>query len=177
LPAAVAVFLIGVPGNIAKLHASAAANKTLGEPDLVLTMARLPLARQLPRTFQPYPTTTGGFSIGWLLDATENGRVPRPASSSPLTVATAEFMLSVNQTDDAPPGICVPMQLGKRVHLDSGDAITFSGDFLQIERPVRGLPPPQRLLAALYGRTLTFGAPLDVRVAAPNPNDRVELCR
>jgi hypothetical protein len=177
LPAAVAVFLIGVPANIAKLHASGAATKTLGEPDLVLTMARLPLARQVPRTFQPYPGTTGGFSIGWLLDATESGRVPKPTSSSPLTITTAESMLSMNQTDDPAPGSCIPMQTGKRVQLDPGDAITFSGDFLLVESPVQGMPSPQRLLTALFGRTLTIAAPLDLKVAAPNPNDRVQLCR
>jgi hypothetical protein len=179
LPAAIAVFLVGLPGNAAALHATGAATQTLGDPDLVLTMARLPLARQVPSEVEPYAGSLAGFSIGWLLDGVASGRVPLPASSSRLTVNAAELMLSIDQTSNPPPGNCMPIESGKRVHVRPGDALVINGDLLMVTRPSQGSgPAPRRFLDASYGRTLTIvGDPLDL-VVVPVPSDAgAQLCR
>jgi hypothetical protein len=178
LPVAVAIFLVGLPGNIAALHASGPATQALGDPDLVLTMARLPLARQVPREVEPYAGTVTGFSIGWLRDGVASGRVPEPARSSRLTIAAAELRLSIDQTTKPPSGICVPIKSGTRVHVQPGEALVMKSDLLLLTRPGVGRPAPQRYLNALYGTTLTIvGDPLDL-VPLSVPSDLgTELCR
>jgi hypothetical protein len=176
LPAAVALFLVGLPANVALLHPSGDELSTIGHPDLTLTMARLPLAREVPRDLRPGPPPN--FPIGWLLDGVASGRVPEPSKTDPATIAAAELDLSVYQTKDRPSGTCTPIESGTPVQLRPGDEIKINGRLVVIRRRIDGRVIAQATYSAVLGRTLRIvGLPLEL-VVRPSPSDTpAELCR
>jgi hypothetical protein len=178
LPAAVVIFLFGLPANVAKLHANGPEATTVGDQNLVLTMARLPIASAVPRELRPLAPPEASFSIGWLLDGVASGRVPDPPAVDASTVATAELMLSVYQTSDAPTGVCAPIESGTRVQVRPGDEILIKGASVVLRRPIEGQLPAQARFAAFRGRTLEIvGEQFEVAVR-PTPSDvPAELCR
>jgi hypothetical protein len=178
LPVAVAIFLVGLPANVAKLHGNGAEATTVGDPDLVLTMARLPLASEVPRDLRPLAPTEASFPIGWLLDGVASGRVPDPPASDAASTAAAELLLSVYQRDDPPSGACTPIESGTRVQVRPGDEIEISGRLVVLRRRIEGQLPAQATYNAFRGRTLEIvGGPLEL-VVRPTPSDvPAELCR
>ena len=178
LPVAIALFLVGLPQNASALHASGSEAFTLGDPGLVLTMARLPLAREVPRDLDPVPFPQASFPIGWLVDGVDDGRVPPPPETSADTKAAAELLLSVYQTTDEPTGACEPVTPGDVVQVRHGDAIKFDGRSLILRRRIDGRVAAQATFGPLRGRTLKMvGGPLDL-VVRPTPADSlVEICR
>jgi hypothetical protein len=178
LPVAVALFLVGLPQNVASLRATGGEVATLGDPDLVLTMARLPLARDVPRDLSPGDAGGLSFSIGWLLDGVASGRVPELAHANPQATAAAELMLSVYQTNDPPGGTCADIRSGDRLQVRHGDVIKINGRLVTLRRRIVGQLPVQATYLARLGRTLRIvGEPLEL-VVRPTPTDQpAELCR
>jgi hypothetical protein len=178
LPVAVGLFLIGLPTNIASLHATGGEAALIGDPDLVLTMARLPVAQQVPRDLNPLQVSQGSFPIGWLLDGVSSGRVPRPGPVSPQTVGDAELLLSVYQRAEPPSGACTPIESGTPVQVGPGDEIEIRGRLVVLRRRIEGQLPVQATFNAFRGRTLEIvGGPLEL-VVRPTPSDvPAELCR
>jgi hypothetical protein len=179
LPAAIALFVVGLPANIAQLHANGAEAYTVGDPTMVLTLAHLPLARSVPRNLSPLPPPEDSFPIGWLLDGVASGRVPKqPPDVDRRTSATAGLYLSVYQTTDVPSGACVPIESGASVDVRPGDAIRFHGPLVTLRVRTDGRSVAQNSFSALRGRTLRIvGEPLELAVL-PTPSDKpADLCR
>jgi hypothetical protein len=176
LPAAVALFLVGLPANVSALHASGDQVTTLGSPDLVLTMARLPLAQEVPRDLRP--VRPPNFPIGWLLDGVASGRVPEPPHVDLSTIAAAELNLSVYQTTDVPSGPCAPIESATPVQVRAGDIIKITGQLVTLRRRIDGRFVAQGTYGATGGRALRIvGVPLEL-VVRPTPSDPpAELCR
>jgi hypothetical protein len=178
LPFAIAIFLVGVPQNIAKLHASGAEAATVGDPDPVLTMSRVPLAQSVPRDLYPFQIAGVGFPIGWLVDGVASGRVPEPDKVDPALVAQARLRLSVYQTNDVTDEKCAPMA--------SGETPVVQGDVIKInkrgsvtfERRVEGEPSATATYYAALGTNFRMvGDPLDVIVKPTTPSANTpELC-
>jgi hypothetical protein len=178
LPSVMALFLIGVPANVAALHASGDEAASVGDPGLVLTMARLPLARAVPRDLNPFQIQQASFPIGWLVDAVARGQVPQPGAVNRETTALAELLLSVYQTSDAPAGECIPIQPGTPVRVRQGDVIKINGQLVIIRRRLDGAFPAQATFPAWRGRTLRIvGGPLDLVVRPTPPDEPAALCR
>jgi hypothetical protein len=177
LPIAVAIFLVGVPQNVVKLHASGAEAATVGDPDPVLTMAQLPLARAVPRDLYPFQIPGVGFPIGWLVDGVTSGRVPEATKVDPMLVAQARLRLSVYQTNDVVKATCSPMRgetqvlPGNVIKINKRGAVTF-------ERRMEGSPPATATYYAALGTTFRIvGDPLYVIVKpTASPNAVPELC-
>jgi hypothetical protein len=178
LPAAVGLFLVGLPANVAALHANGPEATTVGDADLVLAMARLPLASQVPRDLRPLSPPEASFPIGWLLDGVASGRVPQRSDSDPASTNAAQLLLSVYQTTDPPSRTCSPIDSGTPIHVRPGDEIKINGRLVILRRRLEGQLPAQATYNAFRGRTLRIvGAPLDL-VVRPTPSDPpAELCR
>jgi hypothetical protein len=179
LPAAIALFLVGLPANVAALRPGGDELGTVGDPDLVLTMARLPLAREVPRDLHPLfpPDRAGSFAIGWLLDGVASGRVPEPPDADPATIAAAELDLSVYQTTDVPSGACAPIESGTPVQVRAGDFIKINGRLVILRRRIDGRTVAQKSFSELSGRTLRLvGGPLELVVRPTPPDTPAELC-
>jgi hypothetical protein len=174
-----ALFLVGVPQNVVDLHTTRAEALLVGDPDLILTMARLPVARVVPRDLNPFQLEQIGFPIGWLLDGVASGRVPEPATVDEGAIAEAELMLSVYQTTDAPTGACVPIPPHTPVRVRQGDVIKINSRKVSLRRWSNGrIVTDASYTAAGLGRTLRIvGVPLDL-IVQPTPADQpAELCR
>jgi hypothetical protein len=162
-PAVIAMFLVAVPGNVSALHASGTDRFLLGDRGLVLTMSRLPLAHEVPRSSRPLSRPKSDFTIGWLLDGVANGKIPEPGPASERTRAQAELLLSVGQGTEAPLGACAEVDEAGPLHVQQGDQIHIRSFTLTIRRVVDGNVVASRSYFNGGGRTLTILAgPLDL---------------
>jgi hypothetical protein len=99
LPVAIAVFVVGIPGNIRALG-DAQNDLTpmyTSWRQMILSLPRDPFAREVPRSLRPERATGGEVTIGWLLDGVAQHRIPAPGDASPRAIATAQFRLSFDQ--------------------------------------------------------------------------------
>ena len=178
LPAAIAVFVVGVPANVVALHASGGELNLLGDPELVLTMARLPLARQVPRDVRPSAATDAELFNRLVARCCGERPCAVGTEASPETVASAEFELSVYQTTNPPSGACTQIPSGTPQVLRHGDAIKINGRSVVLRRRIDGRVVAQQTYAAFRGRTLTIvGGSLEL-VVRPTPSEvPAELCR
>ena len=131
LPLAVAVFLVGIPAN---LHAATREEPGLRARDsatrrTMLSLPLAPLARRVPRSVHPEPTTATAVTIGWLLDAEAHHQL---AHSVPLTaelLASDDFRLSfARPTRPAPTTNCRTSREPLVLDLRAGDEIGVSGN-------------------------------------------------
>jgi hypothetical protein len=177
-PAAIAVFLVGVPGNIADLHATGADVFSRGDPELVLTMAHSPIAREVPRSSRPLSAPQADFTVGWLLDGVASGRIPAPSATSAQTRAQAELLLSVSQSTVPSSGTCSEIAPDTPLHVERGDHIEFGGGTVIVRRVVDGRPIASKVYGPAQGRYLDIVAgPLDLVVQTNSSAPAALHCR
>jgi hypothetical protein len=175
-PMAIAVFLVGLPANIAQLAAHGEGLGTLGDPDLVLTMARLPLAQKVPPTAVPMAPVGNSFTVGWLLAGVASGKVPPPRTLDPGERAAAELRLSINQTKGSASGTCTAIQPQAVEHLAVGNRVVFNAPRLTLERIVAGRQAGSATYHQIFGDVLVADAPVDVRIGRGRRQTAL-LCR
>ena len=130
LPLAIAVFLVGIPAN---LHAATRAQRILKPRDAATraTMQSLPyagLARRVPRSLRPEPTTAGAVTIGWLLDAAAHDQLRGPGPLTPRLLASNRFRLSFARTSDPDPTVnCRTSTDFMELDLRKGEKVGVSG--------------------------------------------------
>jgi hypothetical protein len=130
LPAMMALFLIGIPQN---LHAAARAQRARIGLDanvrqILESLPRHPLARQVPRSLRPESLDAWRVTIGWLLDGVEQGRIPAPRVISARDLASNNFRLSLyDEHGDPPTTNCRTARRPLVLTLQKGDAIGVSG--------------------------------------------------
>jgi hypothetical protein len=64
-------------------------------------MPRVPAAQDVPRFVRPEQRLAKPLTLGWLLDGVASGRIPKPATITPVDAATATLHLALNQQPDA----------------------------------------------------------------------------
>lgn len=105
------------------------------QPTFVEAIAWSPLAEQVPLDSHPIRDIFGGEgpSVGWLLDARRDDRVPRPGPVSPEVQDELTIRLGIRQqfADVAEPGA-----LTCRVHTAPLDLHPARGDRLRLVTPV-----------------------------------------
>jgi hypothetical protein len=72
-----ALVLIGIPGNVGLFadHSNGAGSDLqLGYKKIILSVGRLPVSREVPRSKQIDPTFAEDLTVGWLLDGVDSGR-------------------------------------------------------------------------------------------------------
>ena len=166
--AAMAVLLVGVPGNIAGARDYAHRQRVIDDTtkQVMLSIARAPLARRVPRSLRPDPNRAPTLTIGWLLDGVKSGRVP--ATPVPMRVArTNDLRLSLLEVDHRSGLPCRALTAPVNLRLVKGDTIGIVGRVLAISRVPPGSAPVSfgvGLLNPALAHTLTVVAgPLPVR--------------
>jgi hypothetical protein len=78
-PLALAVLVIGVPGNIASFRDGTYVGPRFDhQRQMVLSVAFSPLAGRVPAGLRPDPRSNSELTIGWLVDARADGKLPEP---------------------------------------------------------------------------------------------------
>lgn len=147
---AIGLFVVGLPGNVIAL---ADAQHNLKPEDssirqIMLSLPRDPLARNVPRTLRPEKVTAHDVTIGWLLDGVAQHRIPTPRQISARILAADTFRLSFDQQHArAPTTSCKILNRPFTMTLKKGDAIGLYSRALLIT-PANGLKLGPPLLFA-----------------------------
>ena len=138
LPVVVVLLLAPIPANIAGFDPSGSVfNERYFDRQrtFVEAIAWSPLAEQVPRDSHPIRDIFGGEgpSVGWLLAAREDDRIPRPGPVSPEVQDELTIRLGIRQqfADETEP-----VTLRCRVHSSPLDLYPTRGDRLRLVTPV-----------------------------------------
>jgi hypothetical protein len=128
--AVVVVLLLGIPSNVNVLvnymHRGIIENQTAYK-QMMLSLPRVPTAKQVPRDVKPEQYLAHFVTIGWLLDGVKSGRIPRPAPITPAEAAMADLRLSFRQTAPAltPDDVCVKVSSHDEWSLQPGQRLVI----------------------------------------------------
>jgi hypothetical protein len=182
LVAVVALFLVGVPGNLHALveRTYDVRTTTRDYRRFVLTMPRLPIARELPRSTLVDPPFGLWLTIGWLRDGVRSGRIPSPGRISPKELASATFLIALRSTQ-APtrPNRCARAAPGQTLVLGAGDQLAFTGVVHLRYVPHAGRASPPIGIGSV-GAPRTFvviARSMTVRVGSAAENGQLRVCR
>jgi hypothetical protein len=145
-----ALLLVGIPSNLREV---AAAQKPLdplySKTRLtILTLPRDSLAAGTPRSLRPEQLTARYVTIGWLLDGVKQHRIPKPPFTIQDVVSSANFRLSLFQTDGvAPTTACFELRKPVLLTLRKGEVLGL------YDNPVSLIPA---VLPYLVGFGLVF---------------------
>jgi hypothetical protein len=175
----VAVFLVGVPGNIRALRPTGVDRFTQGDPDLILALAQVPQARVVPRDVEPMRFTAGGMTIGWLLDAKAAGRLPVFRAFAPGERANAVLLLSLRQMNLKPTGACRAAPRDEALRLERGQEIVLPNGFSTVRRIAGGRERgvASYLVTGGLGHVVRVElGPLEVRIQPNSASDTARVC-
>lgn len=147
---AVAVLLIGVPGNIGSIDTM---QSPVATPELILAMAHVPAAAVTPRELTPLNPRSrmvpavrefGGayrwVTVGWLRDGVASGRIPDLDPVPPREAVEATLVLALYVEDDARVlENCRPLSRKVVRRLEGGDSVGFRGVILVAVRTPGGV--------------------------------------
>ncbi len=132
LPVVVAIFLIGIPGNLRSLTRTMnqRAVTSASVKGRLLTVPELDVSRQVPRSAQPEPVFAPGATVGWLLDAARDGRLASTPGVSADAKASVELHLSLEGLRELPNGFSTCHVIRGQVErtLRKGDWVGVRGD-------------------------------------------------
>jgi hypothetical protein len=176
-PFAILALAIGIPGNIRSFvdQTDGLVAQTRGSRSFILSVARNPIAKDLPRTLSPY-FFSPDLTIGWLLDSVPSGRLPLPGPLTRDQLANETLILALRPSF-ARPKPCRPLPHPAVRVLHKGDSLQAKSGRIDVvyQAPDSGQSAPRHLdsdaLVALAG-------PLRLRlVPRPAPADKVvALC-
>jgi hypothetical protein len=180
LPAVLAALLIGVPGNLEKLNQSTGVYSALDQSrnqQYLTSVVELPIARVMPRSYQPNPILDPGVTIGWLLAQKTEGRLPETDALTPRRAADLSLAIAIFQSPSGTAArSCQTLHTADTRHLDAGRSIQFSGGALQAVLVTGAVSSdPLRFLQS-NGHSLVARAPLTVRVSPVGSGGRVIVC-
>jgi uncharacterized membrane protein YqaE (UPF0057 family) len=173
-PFVLALFLIGLPGNIAKTGKNFYAGSYFaGYEQMVRSLPRMSLADRVPRDLRPELVNAPSITVGWLLDGVRAGRIPAPRSSTPRERLTNRLRLSLEELDEGTGSQCVPV--GQPVVRDvaAGDSVvrrgTIEAQLVDDETGISSTPVTFGATFFTGGRDHTVrnvaGVPLTIRIS------------
>lgn len=180
---AVALLLMGVPGNISALGGiHSRSDHIAATRRLILTLPVLPATATVPADLRPFPESFLAplLTVGWVRAAARSGDLPSVRHPTPADRSTVRFRLRLYQTFAAgKPVGCRILTAPVTVPVAEGDALRISGGFVS----VTDLSPGSE-----YGRRMTYNpnrgnvlrvlsGTLRLRLASAGTNGRAELCR
>lgn len=174
--------LLAVPANV---NALSTRQFTLASsPDLLLGAVRHPLAESVDPSvmLDPSALTSGYVTIGWLLEADRQGKLPPPPPASEQTTAEIGMRLSLSRRDVTPPPTdCTPLAVPVDLALESGDVVHIAGPIVaqRLEDGTPTGPTIDYVVDGLFSPAdeLVVEVPsLFVRIVRSD-NGPIELCR
>jgi hypothetical protein len=180
---AVALLLVGIPGNLAAVSdVEARTALTQRSRDLILALPRVPAAATAPDDLRPGPEWYVGpdLTMGWLRAGVEEGWLPDPGPIDPVTFDEATFRLSLYQTDGPDPAPGCPSLEGAPVvlALQPGDAFTIDGGSVRVTRVDEGARAEEH---TIYNpnrghRVEVLAGPMTVELTSEGRNGPGLLC-
>jgi hypothetical protein len=173
---ALAVLLVGIPGNVADARDYARQRRPGDDVtrSVMLTVPRMRQAADAPPTLRPEPNRAPTVTLGWLRAGIESGRVPGHRAPSALVRSTNRLRLSLMELDERSGLQCVPLRSAVEMRLDAGDRIGIGGQVVValLDRG-RAISSPVVFGSALLNPGLAHtlvavAGPLNVRIA-PGP--------
>jgi len=169
-PVLAVLLLIAIPANAHALvaienHQAPTLARFRGT---ILLIPQLPVAKEVPRTERPFPTVAGPVTIGWLLDAAREGKIPRRRHSTAKERVVATLQISFVLTG-SPASPCRPLRAPVTRRIPRGAAVRFRGAEIRI-----GYVSGGTAIEHVYFRTssglaewqlVNVGRPLTARVA------------
>jgi hypothetical protein len=171
---AVGLVLVGVPGNLLAGADDPSRNLALARAlkASLLTIAEHPAAVDAPRDLRPEPGAARPVTVGWLLDAARDGRLPDAPDVSDTDRATAELKLLLMERVGETGRACAPLRGPVELSLARGEAFGVRGGIVSVA-PVEW-PEPVRPRPVRFGTTAFNRAP-DHEVVAATRNLVVEV--
>jgi hypothetical protein len=176
-PAVLALFLVGIPGNIRALEPENFDAWADAQRTFMLAVPRSEVAQEVPPSLRPNPLARG-VTVGWLLDGVESGRIPDPGHVSPETSAFVTLSLALQASARQPSTTdCVPLTRPITRHLPKGTNIGIEGGAVRVElvEPDGSVISPGITYNPRSG-ALSAAAAVTVQVSAATPDRPAALC-
>jgi hypothetical protein len=158
-----ALFLVGVPWNLSKVH-ELQKDPFEGRKRDVLVLARSDAIRELPPNFRPFSASESHITVGWLRDGIAAGHIPRPARK--LTgedEANAYSIVALTAPAETPSAPCRPTSPSPNRILQRGDVIRFRRALdIKTRREGGALSTARRLKAKAATAVVFVRAPIEV---------------
>ena len=172
-----ALLLLGLPGNFQALEPHKAVLFALGQPRMVVALAKSPLLARAPSAQQPFPLQMPGATASWVRNARSAGKLPMGLAVEPVDLDTARLALSLDQVATRRQHHCRPVGPLEAVSLEVGDEIVLP----EGQWSVTLLGPDGHGLASnsyLVGDPVlrVVRGPLQVQVSSPKHQARASLC-
>jgi hypothetical protein len=130
-PLVVALFLIGIPGNLAGTSKNFPAKAYFASYEqMVRSLPRMTLATRVPRDVRPELVNAPWINVGWLLDGAHSGRIPTTRAPTPGERATNRLRLSLDELDEGSGTACTPVRAPVVRNLVAGDSFVVRGTIL-----------------------------------------------
>jgi hypothetical protein len=126
MPLAIAIFLVGIPGNISALADDQRQLKPAYKAtrQTMLSLARVPRARVTPRSLHPDSVGAESVTIGWLLDGVADHKIPAPGAIPRSLRMSDDYRLSFYQhRGHVPTTSCTTLRVGRKIALEAGDVV------------------------------------------------------
>lgn len=169
LPVALALLLVGIPSNLREVAVAQRPLDVLYTKTrlTILTLPRDSLAASTPRSLRPEQLTARYVTIGWLLDGVKQHRIPKPPFTILDVVSSANFRLSLYQTDNpAPTTLCTTLHKPVLLTLRKGEVLAI------YDNPVSLVPA---VLPYLVGFGMVFVPAEGHAITILRPVRRVQL--
>jgi hypothetical protein len=172
------VVLVGVPGNVLlTTRYDTESRVTLGQPQVFLATAQLARADGALREVEPFPDIGRGITVGWMVDALDQGKVPAPPD--PLSAedrAIGALRLGLLQSDrPVEAGNCAPLRTERRVQLGTNESFSMRGG--QVRVRLADHPGVRTAFNPAEGSTITAVAdPMDLILSSTNTAYPPQIC-
>ena len=132
---AVTATMVGVPANVTRAVDLAREQRSTraATRQLMLSIPRMTVARDVPPTLRPEPDLSPSVTVGWLLDGAADGRFPRARPSTAKEARTNRLRLSLMELDKPSGYPCRALSSPTVVRLEKGEAIGIGGGVVLVE--------------------------------------------
>jgi len=128
IPLVLALFLVGVPGNLASINDNFfGAAYFAGYRQMVRSLPRMALAARVPADVRPDLVNGPWITVGWLRDGARSGRIPGTRAPTPNERATNRLRLSLDQLDEGSASQCSALRDPLIRHLELNQSIVVRG--------------------------------------------------
>jgi hypothetical protein len=160
-----ALLLVGIPGNVrqfSRFRQGQAAIDT-SVRDVVLRTPRLPVARALPQSLQP-TLFAPGVTVGWLRDALDEGRLPRPPRA-PRASTSLTLRLALQTAKGPSEQRCRALANPVTKTLEKGAVFTVARGSIAVVLLARGARPSFPVVVKGAATRTAIVGPLEVRIS------------
>ena len=176
-----AALLVGVPGNLAKASDFARGQRVVDDAtrQIMLSVPRAPLAREVPPALRPEPNRASTVTLHWLFSGVASGRIPATRRPTPTEALGNRLRLSLMELDQRGPAACRSLVAPVVLHLAKGDRVGIVGKVLVVlsDGPTArsGVIPfgVGMLNQSLTHTLVVVAGPLTVRISRGGPTGRV----